>query len=90
MGILKFQKDSESDEVEPWVSCITTDSIFYSGQVDENLLPHGIGREVRKDGSIAEGQFTNGWLNGWARQIEDDGAYTVGWFKDSEMNGYAK
>jgi len=67
VGILKFERNPETKEIYPLKTGCQIASSQYSGQVNEEGQPHGIGREIRKDGSIAEGQFTYGWLNGWGR-----------------------
>ena len=37
----------------------------YFGEVGENFLPHGNGRYIDKNGSTYEGEWQNGYMNGF-------------------------
>ena len=37
-----------------------------------------------------EGQFVQGYLNGWGRCILKNGQYLTGWYKNSHAYGYLK
>lgn len=67
-NLLRLEKDPETGDFLGFgVICGEGIPIAYIGQVNGETEAHGIGREIRKDGSIIEGQFSGGWLNGWAR-----------------------
>ena len=55
----------------------------YFGQVNEEGLKHGFGRECWVSGQIYEGQFKNGKYHGFGRQIDYNFIY-VGEFKDGQ------
>mmetsp|Transcript_40698 Transcript_40698/g.62112 ORF Transcript_40698/g.62112 Transcript_40698/m.62112 type:complete len:82 (-) Transcript_40698:186-431(-) len=61
------------------------------GQLNESNQLHGIGRKIYKNtGMILEGQFVDGWLNGYARQCLVT-CYRIGLFKGNyKMNGHGK
>jgi antitoxin component YwqK of YwqJK toxin-antitoxin module len=63
----------------------------YHGQVDADGKSCGIGRWVNEgSGSISEGQFKQGDLNGYARVINSKGVptkYYLGEFKDHKREG---
>ena len=53
------------------------------GTVDRtSLKPEGIVRRVAADQGIDEGQFHDGWENGYYRLIWPDGSYEVGWNRE--------
>ena len=50
---------------------------------------HGLGREISPS-SICEGQFEDGYLNGYGREIYHEGDYYIGFFSHSKKHGYGK
>jgi hypothetical protein len=59
----------------------------YYGQVDEQNDKHGIGRTVSPFGSIFEGEWFDGSIQGWGREILYDGSYYEGEFLNGQKNG---
>ena len=66
-----------------------TDEKTYSGQVNDEEIPHGFGRKYLR-GAIYEGQFVNGEKDGWGRVIYANGTYYVGFFKNDMIDGKGK
>ena len=48
-------------------------SYKYYGEVGENFLPHGNGRYIDKNGSTYEGEWKNGYMNGFGIHESNEG-----------------
>ena len=53
----------------------------YFGQVDDQGVPHGLGRWCWHGSTIYEGQWDNGKFQGVGREIYDNASFYVGEFK---------
>ena len=63
---------------------------LYMGQMDQNQVPNGLGREIQHGGSIYEGQFKDGIPNGWGREFYPGGRYYVGCWKAGDYHGFGQ
>jgi hypothetical protein len=62
--------------------------LIKSGQISE-LNINGIGRKIYQN-QIHEGQFLNGFMNGYGRIILQNGGCYMGYLKKQKTHGYGK
>jgi len=76
-GLLVLGQEEEKHFYKYGVTVLNGDTI-YTGQLDQNDKPNGIGRERSKNGAIYEGQYKDGTYEGWGRKIYSGGRYYIG------------
>ena len=64
--------------------------IDYSGLVNEQGMPYGIGRAILHGNQVYEGQCLNDRAHGYGRIIYEHNEYYVGSWRDGLYNGLGK
>ena len=65
-------------------------SNYYKGYVDDKIYPNLFGTLIFYDGSIYEGEFHHGVMNGKGRLIKSNGNMYICNFKNNKMDGFGE
>ena len=87
LGVFQYTETSDTMDVDQRKPTLLENGAIYVGEWNVENQRHGKGKVFFKDGSIFEGHWLYGMVNGLGRHIHSDGAYYLGQWKDDMVHG---